>query len=102
MNRKRSWIRKSAGCALLLLTGWMLFSPTAQALRALPDTYRLTVGQAYALNTGVAVLSSQDERLEWKENTLRAREQVDASQDAASRLFRWDNQDWTQVSGTTD
>ena len=78
MNRKRGWIRKSAGCALLLLTGWMLFSPTAQALRALPDTYRLTVGQAYALDTGVAVLSSQDERLEWKENTLRAREQVDA------------------------
>ena len=61
MNRKRGWIRKSAGCALLLLTGWMLFSPTAQALRALPDTYRLTVGQAYALDTGVAVLSSQDE-----------------------------------------
>ena len=28
------------------------------------------------------------------------REQVDASQDAASRLFRWDNQDWTQVSFT--
>ena len=59
-------------------TGQMLFSPTAQALRALPDTYRLTVGQAYALDTGVAVLSSQDERLELKENTLRAREQVDA------------------------
>ncbi len=78
MNRKKNWIRKSAGCALLLLTGWMLFSPTAQALRSLPDTYRLTVGQAYALDTGAAVLSSQDERLEWKENTLRAREQVEA------------------------
>ena len=78
MNRKFDWIRKSAGAALLLLAAWMIFSPTAQALRSLPDTYRLTVGQAYALDTGAAVLSSQDERLEWKENTLRAREQVDA------------------------
>ncbi len=78
MNRKIGWIRKSAGAALLALVGWMLFSPTAQALRALPDTYRLTVGQAYSLDMGVAALSSQDERLEWKENTLRAREQVDA------------------------
>ncbi len=78
MNRKIGRTRKCAGALLLLLAGWMAFSPTAQALRNLPDTFRLTVGQAYALDTGAAVLSSQDERLEWKENTLRAREQVDA------------------------
>ncbi len=78
MNRKIGWTRKSAGAALALLTGWMAFSPTSQALRALPHTYRLTVGQVYALDTGAAALSCQDERLEWKENTLRASEQVDA------------------------
>ena len=78
MNRIIGRIRKCAGAVLLLLTGWMAFSPTSQALRALPETYRLTVGQAYVLDTGAAALSSQDERLEWKENTLRAREQVDA------------------------
>ena len=74
MNKKIGWIRKSAGTLMLALTAWMIFSPTAQALRTLPDTYRLSVGQSYALNVGVAVLSSQDERLELKENTLSARE----------------------------
>lgn len=55
--------RKICGGVLLALTAWMLFSPTAQALRALPAIYRLSVGQSCALNTGVAALSSQDETL---------------------------------------
>ena len=78
MNKKIGWIRKSAGALLLLLTAWMIFSPTSQALRALPETYRLSVGQSYALDVGVAVLSSQDERLELKENTLLPREEGEA------------------------
>lgn len=68
MRRKRkqkkiSLVRKIFGGLLLGLTAWMIFSPTAQALRALPDTYRLSIGQSYALDTGAAVLSSQDETL---------------------------------------
>lgn len=78
MNKKIGWIRKSAGALLLLLTAWMIFSPTSQALRGLPETYRLSVGQSYALDVGVAVLSSQDERLELKENTLLPREEGEA------------------------
>lgn len=63
---------------MILLTGWMIFSPTAQALRALPDTYRLSVGQAYEMDVGAAVLSSQDEKLDLKEHTLVAREKGEA------------------------
>ena len=70
--------RALAGALTALLTLWMIFSPTSQALRRLPDTFRLTVGQSYALDMGVAVLSSQDERLELKENTLSAREAGEA------------------------
>ena len=72
--RKAGWIKKTAGVLLLAMTVWMIFSPTAQAVRALPDTYRLTVGQPVRLETGAAVLSSQDERLSSKENTLYAAE----------------------------
>ena len=72
MKHSISRTRKTAGAALLLLTAWMLFSPTARAVRALPDTYRLSVGQSCALDAGVAVLSSQDERLTLSGNTLSA------------------------------
>ncbi|NLD82945.1 MAG: SpoIVB peptidase [Clostridiales bacterium] len=56
-------LRKAGGCFSLLLAGWMAFSPTAVALRSLPETYRLTVGGVYQVDTGIAVLSSQDESL---------------------------------------
>lgn len=72
--RKVGWIRKTAGVLLLAMTVWMIFSPTAQAVRALPDTYRLTVGLPERLETGAAVLFSQDERLSSEENTLYAAE----------------------------
>ena len=78
MGKNSGWFRKSAGVLTALLTVWMIFSPTSRALRNLPDTFRLTVGQSYALDMGVAVLSSQDERLELKENTLSAREAGEA------------------------
>ena len=58
----------------LLLAAWMIFSPTARALRALPTTYRLTVGQNYQVDTGVAVLSSQDETLQLTGNSISAHE----------------------------
>jgi len=75
MKKRRGWIRKTAGLMLLAMTAWMLFSPTAQALRALPDRYRLTLGESQYLNAGVAVLSSQDERLVSLEaNTLSAQD----------------------------
>ena len=78
MRKSIGWMRKMAGALALLLTAWMIFSPTSQALRALPDTFRLTVGETYDLHMGVAVLSSQDERLELNENTLSAREEGEA------------------------
>lgn len=62
--------RRIAGGLILLLVAWMAFSPTAQALRALPETYRISIGQSYRLHTGAAVLSSQDERLLSAEHTL--------------------------------
>ena len=74
MKRRIGWARRSVGALIALITSWMIFSPTAQALRALPGTYRLAVGQQYALNMGVAVLSSQDERLSADNNVLSARE----------------------------
>ena len=73
-NRKIGWARKGAGGAAFMLTAWMVFSPTAQALRALPDICRVSVGQSYTMNTGAAVLSSQDERLNLSHNTLSPRE----------------------------
>ena len=68
MRKKIGWGRKLTGGAAAVLAAWMAFSPTAQALRALPDTYRLAVGQKSEMHMGVAVLSSQDERLLGAEN----------------------------------
>lgn len=79
MRRKIGFARKTAGTLVLLMAVWMIFSPTAQALRALPETYRLAVGQVCEMNMGVAVLSSQDETLlDLKDNTLAAREAGEA------------------------
>lgn len=78
MGRRIGRARKTAGFLLALLTGWMIFSPTARALRGLPVTYRLAVGQRYAIDAGVAVLSSQDERLNADNNVLTARESGEA------------------------
>ena len=74
MIGKTGWMRKGAGCLLLLAAAWMIFSPTSQALRGLEDSYRVSVGQSYALNVGAAVLSSQDERLNLSHNTLSPQE----------------------------
>ena len=74
MRKKVGPGRKITGGFILMLALWMIFSPTAQALRALPQTYRLSAGQRYALPMGVAALSSQDETLaSWQGNTLEAR-----------------------------
>lgn len=73
-TRKIGRGRKCAGAAALALTAWMICSPTAQALRTLPSTFRLTVGEKYTMDVGAAVLSSQDERLNLSDNTLTARE----------------------------
>ena len=78
MGKKKRWFRKIAGTFMAALAAWMVFSPTSQALRTLPDTYRLNVGEAYALNVGAAVLSSTDERLNLQNNTLTAREKGEA------------------------
>ena len=78
MKRKIGWMRKTGGVLLAVAAAWMIFSPTSQALRALPATFRPSVGQTCALDTGVAVLSSRDGRLELKENVLSARETGDA------------------------
>lgn len=51
----------------------MAFSPTAAALRNLPSICRLGVGQTAEMRLGVAVLSSQDERLSAAGGTLSAR-----------------------------
>ncbi len=74
MKKRIGKARKCAGALMAAVTAWMIFSPTSQALRALPDTYRLSVGQSYELNVGAAALSSQDERLELSAHTLSARE----------------------------
>lgn len=63
MRKKIGWTRKITGACLLLFSLWMAFSPTAAAVRALPETFRLGVGQTYALSSGATVLSSTDERL---------------------------------------
>ena len=63
MRKNIGWVRKTCGVLLSLLTAWMIFSPTSQALRELPETYRLNVGDSYAFTVGTAVLSSTDERL---------------------------------------
>ena len=63
MRKKVGRKRLFSGVTLLLLSAWMAFSPTALALRAMPETLRLSVGQTYALPGGVAVMSSGDERL---------------------------------------
>ena len=73
-KKKIGWMRKAAGTLVLLAMAWLFFSPTARALRSLPQVYRLSVGQSCALDVGTAVLSSQDETLEWKENRLSAKE----------------------------
>ena len=63
MRKKIGVWRKLLGGTAAAVAAWMAFSPTAQALRALPDTYRLAVGQICEMRVGAAVLSSQDERL---------------------------------------
>ena len=77
MMKKAGWMRKAAGGALMLLALWMAFSPTAAALRALPDTYRLTVGGDYRVDTGLAALSSHDETLQVKQGSLTAQTKGD-------------------------
>ena len=78
MNKKISWTRRGAGMTILILTAWLLLSPTAQALRALPGRFRLSVGQKCEIDAGIAALSSGDERLSLQENTLSAREAGEA------------------------
>lgn len=78
MRKRIGWVRKITGVLLSALAAWMIFSPTSQALRTLPETYRLNVGETYTLNVGVAVLSSADERLNLGSNTLTAREKGEA------------------------
>ena len=63
MHKKTGFFRKAAGMLLLTVTAWVLFSPTAQALRRLPDAFRLAVGQSYRVDMGIAALSSTDETL---------------------------------------
>ena len=72
MRKRIGWFRKITGVLLSALAAWMIFSPTSQALRTLPETYRLNVGETYTLNVGVAVLSSADERLNLGSNTLKS------------------------------
>ena len=73
MKGKISKTRKFFAGLSLLCALWMIFSPTSRALRALPNTFRISVGQSYALNTGVAALSSQDEKLDVQGGTLSAK-----------------------------
>ncbi len=63
MKKQVSLSRKIIACLLMAATAWVLFSPTAQALRRLPATFRLAVGQTFEMNAGVAALSSTDETL---------------------------------------
>ena len=63
MNRKIGLPRKIAGFALLAMTAWLLFSPTAHALRQLPHALRLTPGQTLVLHPALSALSSTDETL---------------------------------------
>lgn len=70
MKRKIGLTRKIAGLALLAMTAWLLFSPTARALRTLPGTYRLTVGQSWLLPPGISALSSTDETLSLQEGQV--------------------------------
>ena len=76
MRKNIGWVRKTCGVLLSLLTVWMIFSPTSQALRELPETYRLNAGDSYAFKVGTAVLSSTDERLNLSNNTLTVKEKV--------------------------
>lgn len=77
MKKRVGLIRRMAGALLFLMAAWMIFSPTAIALRGLPEVYRLTIGETCEMRMGVAVLSSQDERLGLKENTFLPSEAVD-------------------------
>lgn len=63
MNKKIGLPRKIAGFTLLAMTAWLLFSPTAHALRQLPRTLRLTPGQTLTLHPSLSALSSTDETL---------------------------------------
>ena len=78
MRRKIGRMRAAAGTVTALLTAWMVFSPTSAALRSLPATYRLGVGQTADVHLGVAALSSQDERLSAAGSTLSARAEGEA------------------------
>lgn len=75
MMKKTGWLRKCAAFLVTALALWMIFSPTSAAMRALPDTFRLSIGQSCAFEMGAAVLSSQDESmLALRDNTLSALE----------------------------
>lgn len=78
MKKRSGRIRKWAGWAMAALTGWMIFSPTSSALRALPQKYRLGLGQTAEMRLGVAALSSQDQRLSVSGATLSAVETGEA------------------------
>ncbi|MBE5782914.1 MAG: SpoIVB peptidase [Clostridiales bacterium] len=63
MGKRKSRLKIFCGIVMMIVTAWMIFSPTSQAIRSLPEIYRLAVGESCQFNTGIAVLSSQDERL---------------------------------------
>lgn len=56
MRKKIGWGRKLTGGAAAVMAAWMAFSPTAQALRTLPDTYRLAVGYQESVRVGPATI----------------------------------------------
>lgn len=72
MKKKKSPARTLSGVGMLILSCWMAFSPTAWAVRNLPGTYRLGVGQTAEMELGAAVLSSQDEHLTAQGGTMQA------------------------------
>ena len=69
--KKPSTLRRASGIVLSMLLTLAWFSPTQQTLRSLPDSIRLTQGQASTLTLGgltasgeaLTVTASQDERL---------------------------------------
>ena len=63
MRKSIGRLRITAGIFMAFVTAWMIFSPTACALRTMPRVYRLSVGEQFSKEIGMAVLSSQDERL---------------------------------------
>ncbi len=73
MKKRISLPRRFAGVLMILLCAWMCASPTALAVRVLPGTLHMSLGQSQDLNLGMAVLSSQDETLvSLNQNTVSA------------------------------